>query len=202
MAEPEPWAFWSAMNYDVVRKLAENELRRDEQMKVVQDTLSRILARTTAIEMDLHARPSSLPRPMQPIESLEMPTASFTPATLCWLHRLLTDDLQLPEAVRGRFRAVQVWIGSPNSTHETARYLPPPPQEVPKLVDEWIRWWHERHLELRGKEKAAIVEGLAELHHRFSSIHPFLDANGRMARSITDEAARELLNQSIGLEFV
>lgn len=25
MTEPEQWAFWSAMNYDVVRKLAENE---------------------------------------------------------------------------------------------------------------------------------------------------------------------------------
>jgi hypothetical protein len=116
MTEPEQWAFWSAMNYDVARKLAENELRRDEQMKVVQDTLSRILARMTAIEMDLHARPSSLPSSLQPIESLEMPTASFTPATLCWLHRLLTDDLQLPEAVRGRFRAVQVSV-SPRSYH-------------------------------------------------------------------------------------
>lgn len=29
MTEPEQWAFWSAMNYDVVRKLAENEKRHD-----------------------------------------------------------------------------------------------------------------------------------------------------------------------------
>lgn len=29
-----------------------------------------------------------------------------------------------------------------------------------------------------------------------------MDANGRVARSITDQAARELLNQRIGREFV
>jgi hypothetical protein len=29
-----------------------------------------------------------------------------------------------------------------------------------------------------------------------------MDANGRIARSITDQAARELLNESIGSEFV
>jgi len=201
MTEPEQWAFWSAMNYDVVRKLAENEKRHDEQMKGVHDKLDLILSRTTAIEMNLHAQPSSLQNPVQ-VEAVEMPTASFTASTVCWLHRVLTEDLRLPEAIRGRFRAVQVWIGPPDSTHETARYLPPPPQDVPKLVDEWLHWWHERHLKLRGKEKGEIINRLAELHHRFLSIHPFIDANGRIARSITDQAARELLNQSIGPEFV
>jgi fido (protein-threonine AMPylation protein) len=47
-----------------------------------------------------------------------------------------------------------------------------------------------------------VVAGLAELHHRFLRIHPFMDANGRLARSITDQAARELLNESIGREFI
>jgi Fic family protein len=47
-----------------------------------------------------------------------------------------------------------------------------------------------------------VVAGLAELHHRFLTIHPFMDANGRVARSITDQAARELLNEGIGREFI
>ena len=29
-----------------------------------------------------------------------------------------------------------------------------------------------------------------------------MDANGRVARSITDQAARELLNEGIGAEFI
>lgn len=46
------------------------------------------------------------------------------------------------------------------------------------------------------------ISPVAELHHRFLTIHPFMDANGRVARSITDQAARELLNQRMGPEFV
>ena len=60
MTESEQWAFWSTMNYDVVRRLSENEMRHDAQMKSVQETLDKLLARTTAIEMNLHGNPSSL----------------------------------------------------------------------------------------------------------------------------------------------
>lgn len=101
-----------------------------------------------------------------------MPTASFNATTLCWVHRLLTEDLNLPEAIRGRFRAVQVWIGGPDSTQETARYLPPPPESIPKLVDEWLLWWREQHSALQAKEKKEVIVELAELHHRFLTIHP------------------------------
>ena len=164
--------------------------------------MEKLLARTTAIEMNLHGSPSSLQKGSPQIESVEMPTASFSAATVCWLQRLLTEDLPLPEAVRGRFRGVQVWIGSSESTKETARYVPPPPELVPKLVDEWLAWWHERHRALRGKTKEEIVSGIAELHHRFLVIDPFMDADGRIARAVTDQAARELLNESIGQEFI
>lgn len=131
-----------------------------------------------------------------------MPTAPFSAATVCWLHRLLTEDLALPEAVRGRFRGVQVWIGSADSNRETAHYVPPPPEAVPRLVDEWLQWWHEQHRALRGQPKEDVVAGLAERHHRFLTIHPFMDANGRVTRSIADQAARELLNQRIGRQFI
>jgi Fic family protein len=202
MTESEQWAFWSTMNYDVVRRLSENEMRHDAQMKNVQDTLDKLLARTTAIEMNLHGSPSSLQKGSPQIESVEMPTASFSAATVCWLQRLLTEGMALPEAVRGRFRGVQVWIGSAESKQETARYVPPPPELVPKLVDEWLAWWHERYRGLRGESKEEIIAGLAELHHRFLVIHPFMDANGRIAGAVTDQAARELLNESIGPEFI
>jgi hypothetical protein len=42
MTESEQWVFWSAMNHDVVRRLSENELRRDAQMQNVQETLNKM----------------------------------------------------------------------------------------------------------------------------------------------------------------
>lgn len=77
-----------------------------------------------------------------------------------------------------------------------------PPESVPRLVDEWLEWWHERHRALQGQPKEDVLVGPAELHHRFLKIHPFMDANGRVVRSITDQAARELLNEGIGAEFI
>jgi fido (protein-threonine AMPylation protein) len=201
MTEEEQLAFWSAMNYNVVQMLSESEWRRDAQMRAVDDKLDTILRRTTSIEMNLLERPSSLnSAPL--IDALEMPTASFTASTLCWLHRVLTENLGFPESVRGRFRAIQVWIGPRDLAQESGRYVPPSPQDVPKKVGEWISWWHGHHRELRGRDKSEVVASLAKLHHDFLAIHPFVDANGRVARSVTDQAARELLNLSLGPEFV
>jgi Fic family protein len=49
--------------------------------------------------------------------------------------------------------------------------------------------------------KDAVCTALAEFHHRLLHIHPYLDGNGRVARVLLDQAARELLNQGIGEEF-
>lgn len=70
------------------------------------------------------------------------------------------------------------------------------------LLEEFLIWWHDRHAQLIGATKAEVTFGLAELLHRFLSLHPFLDGNGRVARAITDQAARELLNQGVGPELV
>lgn len=107
----------------------------------------------------------------------------------------------LPESVRGRFRAVQVWLGPAGSKQSDASHIPPPPEQIELLVSDFLTWWHLRHRELRAAEKADIANGLSEFHHRFLSIHPFLDANGRVGRLLLDQASRELLNQGIGSEF-
>ena len=117
------------MNYDVVRKLAENEKRHDEEMKEVHDKLDLILSRTTAIEMNLHAQPSSLANLVQ-VDAVEMPTASFTASTVCWLHRVLTEDLRLPKRFVVGFAQCKFKLVHRIQTHETARYLPPPPLDV------------------------------------------------------------------------
>lgn len=198
MSEEEQWAFWSTMNADIVRRLADNERRRDHQINALEAKIDVILARTNALAENLTAAPSSLD---VPAPSLDLPTASMSASTLCWLHRVLTADIGVAEAVRGRFRAVQVWIGPAGSTMDDATHVPPAPEDVPRLIDDLLAWWRTKHVQLRSEEKLAVVEGLAELHHRLLVLHPFLDANGRVARCVVDQAARELLNQSVSADL-
>lgn len=201
MTEAEQWAFWSSMNQDVVRKLVDHEARREAQMRSLDEKLNLILERTNAIGFALTERPSHLGIAGQASESIEMPTASLSLTTLCWLHRVITEDSGLPEAVRGRLRSVNVWIGPAGSSVETATYVPPPPEELVSLTNSWIEWWKGQHKSLQSSSKDEAIKALAEFHHRFLRIHPFLDANGRLARTLLDQAARELLNQGVAAEF-
>lgn len=201
MTEEEQWAFWSAMNADVIRRLLEDESRRAEALSQLHEKLDLLIARTTAFVADLHASPSSVNAPRVELEAVEAPTAFISMSVLCWLHRVVTEGLGVVDSSRGVFRAVQVWIGGPGSSPETARHVPPPPGQLISATQDWITWWRRRHIELRGAQREDIIFGLAEFHHGLLRIHPFLDANGRLARVLLDQAARELLNQRIGPDF-
>jgi fido (protein-threonine AMPylation protein) len=199
MTEEEQWSFWNTMNTDIVRRLADNEMRRNQEFRDIHGKLDLILLRTTALEINFRDHPSSLLATSE-VQEIDLPTASLSMTGLCWLHRLLTVDSSLPEAVRGRFRAVQVWIGSAQLT--LASYVPPPPEEVPDRTAALLSRWHKQHRKLQTADKLEVTRGLAEFHHRFLEIHPFLDGNGRVARALLDQAARELLNQGVGTDFI
>lgn len=58
-------------------------------------------------------------------------------------------------------------------------YGPPAPKDVPKLMTELVAWWRSAEAaELPGPVRAGL------LAHRFVSIHPFGDGNGRVARAL------------------
>lgn len=58
-------------------------------------------------------------------------------------------------------------------------YAPPMPEDVPTLMRELVAWW-------RSTETAALPGPVRAglLAHRFVSIHPFSDGNGRTARAL------------------
>ena len=58
-------------------------------------------------------------------------------------------------------------------------YGPPKPKDVPDLMRNLVEWWHGK--EARGLP-GPVRAGL--LAHRFVSIHPFGDGNGRTARAL------------------
>jgi len=73
----------------------------------------------------------------------------------------------------GEFRKSQNWVGGPSPT--TARYVPPPVDEMHRALDEF-----EKSLHASSRLPVLLRIGLA--HAQFETIHPFLDGNGRVGR--------------------
>ncbi len=90
------------------------------------------------------------------------------------MHSILVQNVRGMQGAPGEFRRVQNWIGKPGSTIETATYVPPPPNEVMRLLDNLEKYFHL-------EEKDVLVQ-LAVVHAQFEMIHPFLDGNGRIGR--------------------
>jgi fido (protein-threonine AMPylation protein) len=112
---------------------------------------------------------------------------------LCCLHRSMLDEAP-GSAQSGRLRSVGVWIGAPGSTPEHARYIPPKPEEVPELVNALLTDWRANYENTIGADQPGKINRIVSFHHEFLRIHPFLDGNGRLARLIMEQQARELLN--------
>ena len=100
------------------------------------------------------------------------------------LHKDVTKEtLEKPEH-EGRYRELQVYVG--NRITGKVIFMPPPPEEVPELMREFIEWINSND---SYNLDPVIVAGLS--HYEFVRIHPFVDGNGRTARAL----ATLILNQ-------
>lgn len=88
------------------------------------------------------------------------------------LHRTLMTGVRGDSADPGEFRRIQNWIGG--RTAATARFVPPPPNELPACLDAWEKYLHSRDL-------PPLIQA-ALIHYQFEAIHPFIDGNGRVGR--------------------
>ncbi len=76
----------------------------------------------------------------------------------------------------GRWRTIQNYIGM---RLETARYIPPPAAEVPRLMGGMVELLQ---YEPDGVAEVSILMRAGIAHAQFEAIHPFLDGNGRTGR--------------------
>ena len=92
---------------------------------------------------------------------------------LCDAHRILMQGVRGRNKLPGEIRRSQNWIGGwrPGS----ARFVPPPPEDVPRTLGELEAWLHA------GSDLSPLVR-IALAHVQFETIHPFLDGNGRIGR--------------------
>ncbi len=92
---------------------------------------------------------------------------------LCGAHKRLMKGARGADKQPGKIRSSQNWIGG--SRPGNARFVPPPPQDVPPAMAAIEKWLHAQD-----PLPPLIRCGLA--HVQFESIHPFLDGNGRIGR--------------------
>jgi Fic family protein len=103
------------------------------------------------------------------------------PTDLLDIHRVLLE--RAPNAqIAGRFRTTQNWIGGNDYNPCGAAFVPPPPGEVDRLLDDLCAFADD--ITLPPLVQAAIA------HAQFETIHPFADGNGRTGRALVQVVLR------------
>lgn len=95
--------------------------------------------------------------------------------TVLTIHRLTTDKL-LPKKDSGHYRQGPVYIIQ--RPLNKIIYTAPDFKKVPRLMRDLYSW-----LESETSQTLSPVISAAIIHHQFVTIHPFIDGNGRTARS-------------------
>ena len=103
------------------------------------------------------------------------------PEDLVEIHRAVMRHAPNPQ-VAGRTRTSQNWIGGNNYNPCGADFVPPPPEEVGRLLEDLCLFSNEEVLPTLAQ--AAIV------HAQFETIHPFQDGNGRTGRVLVQVILR------------
>src|SRR5947209_2990199 len=99
----------------------------------------------------------------------------LTVQNICSLHEILMHGTVAPETA-GHIRTEQNWIGGRFAVPMEVDYIPPPPEEVPHLLEDLVRFC--------ARDDVPTLVQAAIAHAQFETIHPFLDGNGRVGRCL------------------
>lgn len=111
---------------------------------------------------------------MEKAISVASQASEFTLEDLNLIHETLMKNSNTAQYA-GKIRTIQNFIGKEDSIL-TADFVPPPPEELPALLEDLIGAINEKTLSPLAQ--AAII------HAQFETIHPYIDGNGRTGRAL------------------
>ena len=91
------------------------------------------------------------------------------------LHTRLLAGVRGTHKHPGRYRLKNVYIGNRERGFKAARFIPPPLEHVPALMDDLSTF-------TSGARAYGPMIDSALVHYQFETIHPFEDGNGRLGR--------------------
>jgi len=92
------------------------------------------------------------------------------------IHKRLVQGVRGESGAPGAYRTIQNYVA--NSTTREIVYTPPPPIDVPLLMQELVGWLREE-----SGIHPVLVAGIAQF--QLVHIHPFVDGNGRTSRLLS-----------------
>jgi fido (protein-threonine AMPylation protein) len=175
-------------------RLADQMSEHTQHMRAVLQHLQQIRAgqayavETMRLVAGAHNLPAELPRISDPLAVGEVTTdggsailtGALTPDLLRLVHRLVCFDL--PARMVGHFRTEQVVIRKASDAPESPSITPPAPADIPNLIERLRSAWRTEIAAATSRD--AQLTAISRFFHGLTSVHPFLDGNGRVARSI------------------
>lgn len=180
-----------------------NHVDLKENFEKIEKALAELNKVTNKLAGEIYSRDGqNTPLSNLPIAGVKY-SSRLSIEDLLTLHRTIMQETQSKDYFKFiGFRKLEVWIGNPGSDKDTADFIPAAPAEVPNLTYELLKWWREEYMKVAYSSEIYKITAIATFHEKFLSIHPFLDGNGRIARTIASIQFKDLLDRDVIFEGI